>query len=289
LLHLFISPHLDDIALSCAGYVYRLTQSGEEVVIATVCTADAPSGATLSPAALHEHWQWQLGDRPYEERCFEDDRVAAILGAAYAHMGLLDAIYRYDENGVPLYSDKQFMGGHVHPSDWLNQYPELVSRLSDLVQTLAPARLYGPLAAGGHVDHIITRRAVEQACSAERIAYYEDYPYAQKDPMAIIAALGETVEPDRPVGQRDRNAHCGYWRLLVPVVSRVRKRYGHAGACERIRPQHRRRTILGARVSDLSKQTHRSINDRFAPYSIMPAISRRQRGAGAEPGADCYD
>lgn len=192
LLHLFISPHLDDIALSCGGYVRRLSQSGEDVVMATVCTADAPDDMPLSPSAQHEHWQWQMGEQPYAQRCMEDDRVAGLLGAAYVHMGLLDAIYRRDEKGEALYSGKAFMGGVVHPSDWQNQLPALASQVQDVLDTLSPARVYCPLAAGGHVDHVITRRAAEQQCAPHTITYYEDYPYAQKDPAAIAAALGET-------------------------------------------------------------------------------------------------
>ncbi len=171
--------------------MYRLSHSGDEVLIATVCTADAPPGAVLSPSAQHEHRQWKLGDQPYEMRCIEDDAVAGLLGASYVHMGLLDAIYRYDEYGQPLYSGKDFMGGHVHLSDWGNQFPALVSLLDDLVVTFTPFRVYGPLAAGGHVDHIITRRAIEQLCSPDQIIYYEDYPYAQKNPAAIVQALGD--------------------------------------------------------------------------------------------------
>ena len=44
IVHLFISPHLDDVVLSCGGYIHRLTTSGEKVVIVTVITADVPAG-----------------------------------------------------------------------------------------------------------------------------------------------------------------------------------------------------------------------------------------------------
>ena len=169
--------------------MHRLAASGEEVIVATVCTADAPRGLPLSPAALHEHDQWQLGDQPYLHRCQEDDRVAALLNVAYVHIGLLDAIYRCDATGKPLYEGKGFMGGEVHPLDWQTQYPALVEKLGELLESFDPARVYCPLAAGGHVDHIIVRRAVEQLCSADRIGYYEDYPYAQKNPQAIAQAL----------------------------------------------------------------------------------------------------
>lgn len=171
--------------------MHRLSQAGDEVVAASVCTADAPRGLPLSPAALHEHDQWQLGDQPYLYRCQEDDRVAAMLNVAYVHMGLLDAIYRCDAAGRPLYEGKGFMGGEVHPLDWQTQYPALVEKLEELLASYSPARVYCPLTAGGHVDHIIVRRAVEQLCSLDRIVYYEDYPYAQKDSDALARLLND--------------------------------------------------------------------------------------------------
>ena len=51
--------------------------------------------------------------------------------------------------------------------------------------------MYCPLTAGGHVDHVIARHAVEQLCPAQQITYYEDYPYAQKDASALAKLLGD--------------------------------------------------------------------------------------------------
>lgn len=184
-MYVFVSPHLDDIALSCGGYVHRLAQSGARVVTLCVCTADAPPDQALSPSAQHEHWQWQLGDQPYVERRNEDERAAAQLGAQPMHLGLLDAIYRHDGNGAPLYEGTQFIGGNVHPWDWAHMYPALLDALRPALAALQPARVFCPLTAGGHVDHVIVRRAIEQLCDPARIAYYEDYPYAQKDAGAL--------------------------------------------------------------------------------------------------------
>jgi LmbE family N-acetylglucosaminyl deacetylase len=205
--YLFISPHLDDIALSCGGYVRRLTHSGERVVIATVCTADAPPGQPLSPAAQHEHWQWQLGGQPYRLRCLEDERMAQQLGAEYMHLGLLDAIYRHDAGGRPLYEGKQFMGGEVHAWDWQQQYPALLDVLGPLLHVLTPKRVFCPLTAGGHVDHILTRRAMEQLCAPSEIAYYEDYPYAQKDAGALARLLDD--------GAANAASAAGVWQPIL--------------------------------------------------------------------------
>ncbi|HEY3342858.1 MAG TPA: PIG-L family deacetylase [Anaerolineae bacterium] len=188
---LFVSPHLDDIALSCGGIVHRLAHSGEQVIIATLCTADAPAGQLLSPSAQHEHWQWQLGAQPYQFRRQEDERMAALLGAQPVHLGLLDAIYRHDGEGAPLYEGKQFMAGQVHPWDWAHQLPAVLAALQGVLDAHHPQRVFCPLTAGGHVDHIIARRAVEQLCDARTLAYYEDYPYAQKDAAALARLLSQ--------------------------------------------------------------------------------------------------
>jgi LmbE family N-acetylglucosaminyl deacetylase len=199
---IFVSPHLDDIALSCGGYAHRLAGAGERVLIATVCTADAPPGQPLSPSAQHEHWQWKLGDQPYRLRRLEDERVAAQLGAECLHLGLLDAIYRHDGDGAPLYEGKQFIGGAVHPWDWQHQYPALLDALGPVLHAPGIRRVFCPLTAGGHVDHVQARRAVEQLCEAGRVVYYEDYPYAQKDASALAQLLGEEDAP-------------GGWRSLL--------------------------------------------------------------------------
>ncbi|GIV85148.1 MAG: GlcNAc-PI de-N-acetylase [Candidatus Roseilinea sp.] len=174
---LFISPHLDDVALSCGGLVYRLASAGRSVTIATVCTADPPVDWPLSEAAQHEHRQWQLGDQPYQGRRAEDMHACRLLGATPLHLNLLDAIYRRDAHGAPLYTN-DFIGGAVHPYDWQAQFPQARAALALLVQ--GATQVYCPLAIGGHVDHVIVRRAVESLAGQDAIRYYEDFPYADK-------------------------------------------------------------------------------------------------------------
>ncbi|MCS7055194.1 MAG: PIG-L family deacetylase [Thermoflexales bacterium] len=174
---LFVSPHLDDVALSCGGFVYRLASAGQPVTIATVCTADHPTDWPLSEAAQHEHRQWQLGDRPYQGRRAEDERACRVLGASPVHLNLLDAIYRRDACGAPLYTN-DFIGGAVHPRDWEVQLPAAQAVLAPLVR--AATRVFCPLAIGGHVDHVIVRRAVESLATIPALRYYEDFPYADR-------------------------------------------------------------------------------------------------------------
>ncbi|MCS6774759.1 MAG: PIG-L family deacetylase [Anaerolineae bacterium] len=189
---LFIAPHLDDVALSCGGLVWQLTQRGIPVTIATVCTADPPVDE-LSEAALREHKHWGLGDQPYRVRRIEDQQACARLGAQPVHLGLLDAIYRRAPNGAPLYSDT-VIGVSVHPEDWQTQLSAIGAALVPLLHR--HASVYCPLAIGGHVDHILTRAAVESALPQEaRLIYYEDFPYVVHLPALDESTLVEGLLP----------------------------------------------------------------------------------------------
>ena len=188
---LFISPHLDDVALSCGGLVYRLTSAGQPVTIASVHTADHPTDRPLSEAARREHRQWQLGDQPYERRRAEDALACQTLGATAIHLGLLDAIYRCDERGLPLYAN-DFIGGAVHPLDWQSHLSEVQWVLSPLVGSAM--QVYCPLAIGGHVDHVVVRRAVESLARSSVLRYYEDFPYVDRVDQFSSPAAGLACE-----------------------------------------------------------------------------------------------
>jgi LmbE family N-acetylglucosaminyl deacetylase len=149
------------------------------VVVATVCTADRPAGQALSATAQHVHWEWQLGDdQPYAIRRAEDHAGCKVLGAEPIHLGLLDAIYRHDDAGQPLYHPDTFMGGQVAEHDWQHFFPALKAVLRPLIRSAQ--RVYAPLSIGGHVDHVLARQAVEETAENAQVAFYEDYPYAGK-------------------------------------------------------------------------------------------------------------
>jgi len=185
--YLFISPHLDDVALSCGGYVRRLTSAGERVIILTVVTADPPPGARLSKLARRNHAAWRLGDAPFEPRRREDIAAIQLLGAQYVHLGLPDMMYRCDVDGRPIYT--QLREVSVAQADW-RQYASLLRQsLAKAIEAYdQPVRMFCPLTIGGHVDHIIVRHVVESLCDSQHILYYEDYPYADQ-PAAVQHVL----------------------------------------------------------------------------------------------------
>jgi LmbE family N-acetylglucosaminyl deacetylase len=185
--HLILSPHLDDAALSCGGAIHRWAAAGEPVLVVSVMTADPPPGDP-SPYAAYQHGRWDLPPREaYAARRAEDRAALERLGAGWAHLALVDCIYRRGPGG-PYYSSDEELFGAVHPED-----AGLVKILREQFAALARAgagelAVYAPLGLGNHVDHQLVRQAAE-GWRGDEIVYYEDYPYA------------ETVDPDANPGQ----------------------------------------------------------------------------------------
>ncbi|HIE39625.1 MAG TPA: GlcNAc-PI de-N-acetylase [Anaerolineales bacterium] len=185
---IYLSPHLDDVALSCGGRIRLQVRAGVRVRVVTVF-AGGLAGA-LTPFAQALHHQWGLGrDAPAARRA-EDRAALALLGAEPTHWNLPECIYRSATDGAFLYPTWEALWGPLHPADG-PLLKELARRIGALPEA---ATLYVPLGAGGHVDHRLVRRAAEAA--ARPLLYYEEYPYAE-DPRAVEAALeGARWEPE---------------------------------------------------------------------------------------------
>jgi LmbE family N-acetylglucosaminyl deacetylase len=192
--HLFLSPHLDDAALSCGGAIHRWASAGEAVLVVSVMTGDPPDKDTSAFAAT-QHSRWDLPpEEAYRIRRAEDRAALGILGAEPAHLAFVDCIYRRGPEGT-YYTSEEEIFGPVDPDD-----AELVHDLGQQFAMLAAGEadeptVYAPLAFGGHVDHQLVRRAAE-AWLDSRLVYYEDYPYAEKaDPAADPAELAPWLVP----------------------------------------------------------------------------------------------
>src|SRR5689334_12434287 len=78
--HVYLSPHLDDAALSCGGMIHQQTQAGERVVVVTLCAGGPPAGA-LSDFAQSLHTRWQTPVEAVAVRRAEDLAALKVLGA----------------------------------------------------------------------------------------------------------------------------------------------------------------------------------------------------------------
>ncbi len=189
---IYLSPHLDDAALSCGGLIWEQAQSGEAVSIWTLCAGEPPAGP-LSPFAETLHARWQTGSQTLIQRRQEDITACQALSAAYRHFSIPDCIYRRagdwqapqagdasQDAGEFLYASEEALTSPIHPAE-----TGLVDRLRDeLATTLPPgAQVVCPLALGGHVDHRLTRAAAHGL--VERLWYYADYPYVVRHPEQL--------------------------------------------------------------------------------------------------------
>ncbi len=149
-----------------------------------------PGAAPISDFARSLHDRWQLDSDIVKARRIEDQAACLAIGAAYEHWPIPDCIYRtYPQDGKPLYPSEESIFGDIHTFE-----AALVSNLSErLAQLPAHDRLIIPLGVGHHVDHQLTRLAAETGLAANRLTFYEDYPYSM-DETAVKRSL---MTPDR--------------------------------------------------------------------------------------------
>lgn len=183
---IYLSPHLDDAALSCGGQIAQQTAVGRRVLIVTVMAGDPP-GTGLSDYAQALHGRWQLAQDVVAARRAEDITACTRLRADYQHWTIPDCIYRmHPASGQALYADWAQITGDVPAAE----RPLIAGLAAQLAQLPAAERIIAPLAVGNHVDHQIVRQAAE-AAFGHKLVYYEDYPYG-RDPQAVAAV----IDPD---------------------------------------------------------------------------------------------
>ena len=193
---IYLSPHLDDAALSCGGLIREQTLAGDRVQIWTIFTGDPPAGE-LSAFAEMLHARWKTGRQAYTIRRQEDQQACKILGAICQHGGFVESIYRLAQSGQLVHGDRLLNGEgdtvYLYDSDDAimgsvdRRETELIGTLTGWIGARLPeeAEVVCPLATGNHVDHQIVRMAAE-GCG-RRLWYYLDYPY-------ILEEMGKVTE-----------------------------------------------------------------------------------------------
>lgn len=157
---LFISPHADDVVLSCPG---RLL------------------------------WERDRGSRCLVLALFESPDVSSEVGAALRDRGI-----DYLAAGLPparrrIAEDATFgqvgFGRQAEDDDWLAQATRL---LSDIGPRIKARHIYAPLGVGGHIDHRLAHEAALRTFASEaglNVFLYEERPEAFI-PGAVRVRLG---------------------------------------------------------------------------------------------------
>lgn len=222
---IYISPHFDDAVLSCGGLIWEQTHSGIPVEIWTVMAGDPPVGAESALAQqMHADWQTKTAQETVAIRRSEDQNAARRVGAAIRHLPIPDAIYRRSKTGTLHYPDGIFVPPNPRENDFVNEITRLVAEKLTQYDTIVC-----PLAIGGHVDHIITRKAVESL--GRPLWYYADVPYVLWDSDALapttegMAGKSFFVSPQGLAGWQDSiEAHASQVTSLFVDVPDMRQK-----------------------------------------------------------------
>lgn len=200
--YIFISPHLDDVSLSCGGIVHQLSKNGNRVQIWTIFAGDPPS-IDYPDFAISLHQRWEL-DQDIVKICrIEDLTSCKILGAGAFHFQLPDCIYRKFGDGQPVVQEESDLYQKISGNQRL-----LVNEISqELSLKLEPGQiLVAPLSIGNHLDHQIVNKSVNLLKNRE-IYYYTDYPYNLTSNVEIKTMIPENyIQKSFNLANEDINA-----------------------------------------------------------------------------------
>jgi LmbE family N-acetylglucosaminyl deacetylase len=201
-MHVFLSPHFDDVAFSCGARMAALQRQGQPVAIFTVM-GGAPNKQQPANAFIEEIIRrWGLGDswqNIADKRQQEDAAAAAALGVMAFRGPFSDALFRTDAAGNWLYASQEALFGPLQHGDPVQakDIAEIIG--SHLAQAgLQASAFYAPLAVGHHVDHQLVRQAAMMlAKNKQNLSYYfyEDYPYMRQGRPVLVQALNELAQP----------------------------------------------------------------------------------------------
>lgn len=201
---IYLSPHLDDAALSAGGLIHEQVRSGLPVEIWTLFCGYPQGGLSTFAQVLHKLWGFSSAEECIRRRREEDKKAAELLGANARHFDFLDAIYRRGPQGEWLYP----LEVAVEPLPVEAGLPAQIAEA--LAARLLPDDiLVCQLGIGGHVDHLLARQAAERL--GLPLWYDADLPYLFDHPEEL-APLTAGLDPAlQPVSE----AALGPWERAI--------------------------------------------------------------------------
>jgi LmbE family N-acetylglucosaminyl deacetylase len=221
---IFLSPHFDDVALSCGGLVARLADDGRTPLVVTIFGGEVTSEVTSTFARFKEgRWGVADIDAALATRRAEESAAIARLGARGISLGFPDAIYRAER----YISDDELYSGELDPDE--DALVEVVAtEIRGLPGWGSGVSVFVPLGAGLHIDHLIVHDVGQLLASEGTAVYaYEDCPYVIHTPSGLttrLSALGGALGPAEavPIGatlERRLDAIAAY-STQVPIIFR---------------------------------------------------------------------
>ncbi len=186
---LALSPHLDDAVFSCGGLIGMLAARNWRVVVATMFTRSVPEPSGFALACQLDKGLGAEIDYMALRRA-EDRAACAALGARPTWLDFAEAPHRGYGSAAALFAPPL-------PEDTVDS--PLCAEIERLLGQWRPDLLLAPQCIGGHVDHVMTRRALRRCRTDAPVLWWRDFPYdlrAGAEPFAQdFAGLPEWRSP----------------------------------------------------------------------------------------------
>ena len=158
--HIYVSPHSDDVALSCGGQIIANSTSSSDTLVLNVFTSDQQQSEA----------ETKLFDSVNSDRTLEDQSAWDSIGIERRYLDLPEALLR---RRFPF----QLLPGGRDLAVRDSLYDAIIGE----VESDRDASFYFPAGIGNHVDHIVCRDVAFRLLSQgnlRRIFLYEDIPYS---------------------------------------------------------------------------------------------------------------
>lgn len=182
-----ISPHLDDAIFSLGSTLATLSPTNKITVINVFTKADE-SHTTISAKAFLNQSGINNPTLLFKQRLKEDKKVMQKLGIKVHYLSYIDALWRRLSKKSYRYLPAEFNSiyptyrWHVSKGKIASADSHTLHRLIQDLYNLLPKHgeylVYVPLGYGGHVDHVLVRKACETILKPQQIVYYLEFPYS---------------------------------------------------------------------------------------------------------------
>jgi LmbE family N-acetylglucosaminyl deacetylase len=174
--YIYISPHLDDIVLSCSGTICLQQAQGLNILIVTIFAGEPQPPFSPFVQSVHRSWH-AMEERPYQVRKEEERKAMALLGADYTWLNWFEILYRdpelSDANAFFWEPDTS-----VISSRDATLFTTLCAWFDDASLVFPEAQFVAPLGLGMHRDHQLVFQAALKTLKCDRVLFFEDFPYA---------------------------------------------------------------------------------------------------------------
>jgi LmbE family N-acetylglucosaminyl deacetylase len=163
--HIYISPHADDVALSCGGQILAGTVAHSDILVLNVFTSEGQPSPD-QPGANERSFSGSIST----DRDTEDRSAWASVGIETRHAMLPEALLR-----------KKFPFAITPHKREAAIEDALFAVIAPLAASYPDALFHFPAGFGHHIDHLACRNVAFQLLDESvvaRVILYEDVPYS---------------------------------------------------------------------------------------------------------------